>query len=79
MSVRLRQVFGFRSCLSCGPKGRLVIAGFAIVQARSKDEAIEITKNFLKVVGDGECELRQIFEPSDQGTCGPDLKELAKT
>jgi len=24
MSVRLRQVFGFRSCLSCGPKGRLV-------------------------------------------------------
>jgi hypothetical protein len=38
-----------------------------------------VTKNFLKVVGDGECELRQIFEPSDQGTCGPDLKELAKT
>src|SRR5206468_9592610 len=24
MSVRLRQVFGFRSCLSCGPKGRVV-------------------------------------------------------
>ena len=56
-----------------------LIAGFAIVQARSKDEAIEITKNFLKVVGDGECELRQIFEPSDQGTCGPELREFAKT
>src|SRR5438093_3540222 len=24
MCVRLRQVFGFRSCLSCGPKGRVV-------------------------------------------------------
>jgi hypothetical protein len=55
-----------------------LIAGFAIVQAKSKDEAIEITKNFLKVAGDGECELRQIFEPSDQGRCGPELKELAK-
>jgi len=55
-----------------------LIAGFAIVQAKSKDEAIDITKNFLKVVGDGECELRQIFEPSDQGRCGPELKELAK-
>jgi hypothetical protein len=42
-----------------------LIAGFAIVQAKSKDEAIEITKNFLKGVGDGECELRQIFEPPD--------------
>ena len=52
-----------------------LIAGFAIVQARSKDEAIEITKDFLKVVGDGECELRQIFEPSDQERCGPELRE----
>jgi len=39
----------------------------------------EITKDFLKVVGDGECELRQIFEPSDQVRCGPELRELAKT
>jgi hypothetical protein len=56
-----------------------LVAGFAIIQASSKEEAIEITKNFLTVAGDGECELRQIFEPSEQGTCGPELKELAKT
>ena len=39
-----------------------VIGGFALIQAKSKDEAIEITKNFLKIAGDGESEIRQVFE-----------------
>jgi hypothetical protein len=39
-----------------------VIGGFALIQAKSKEEAIEITKNFLKVAGDGESEIRQVFE-----------------
>src|SRR5882724_12829222 len=39
-----------------------VIGGFAILQANSKEEAIELIKNFLQVVGGGECELRQIYE-----------------
>ena len=39
-----------------------VIGGFAILQAKSKAEAIELAKNFLAVVGEGECEIRQIFE-----------------
>ena len=39
-----------------------VVGGFAILQANSKQEAIELAKNFLKVVGQGECELRQIYE-----------------
>ena len=43
-----------------------VIGGFAILQANSKEEAIKLAKDFLKVVGDGECELRQIYEA---GTC----------
>jgi hypothetical protein len=28
----------------------------------SKEEAIELARKFLKLVGDGECELRQIYE-----------------
>jgi hypothetical protein len=40
-----------------------VIGGFAILRANSKEEAIQLTKDFLKVAGDGECELRQIYEP----------------
>jgi hypothetical protein len=42
-----------------------LIGGFAIVQAASKADAIELTKRFLKVAGDGECEIRQLNEPSD--------------
>lgn len=39
-----------------------VVGGFAILKANSKEEAIQLTKDFLKVAGDGECELRQICE-----------------
>ncbi len=39
-----------------------LIGGLAILRANSKDEAIEYAKQFLNVAGDGECELRQLFE-----------------
>ena len=39
-----------------------VIGGFAILQANSKEEAVELVRQFLRVAGDGECELRQLFE-----------------
>ena len=38
------------------------------VRANSKQEAIEQVKNFLKVAGDGETEIREIFE--GPGPCG---------
>jgi hypothetical protein len=40
-----------------------LVAGFALIQARKKAEAIEFIKDFLKVAGDGETEMRQVFEP----------------
>jgi len=39
-----------------------VIGGFAILQADSKEAAIELVRQFLHAAGDGECELRQLFE-----------------
>jgi hypothetical protein len=39
-----------------------VVGGLALLQSKSKEEAVELVKQFLQVVGDGECELRQIFE-----------------
>jgi hypothetical protein len=39
-----------------------LVGGFALLQANSKEDAIEATKHFLKVVGEGECEIRQLFE-----------------
>jgi hypothetical protein len=39
-----------------------VIGGLAILQANSKEEALEMVRQFLHVAGDGECELRQLSE-----------------
>jgi hypothetical protein len=39
-----------------------VIGGLAILQANSKQEAIELVRQFLGVAGDGECEIRQLYE-----------------
>jgi len=43
-----------------------VIGGYAIFEAASKDEAVELTRRFLKVHGnewDIECEVRQLDAP----------------
>src|SRR5262245_53292003 len=43
-----------------------VIGGYAILEANSKDEAIELTRRFLKIHGDEwdiECEVRQLDGP----------------
>jgi hypothetical protein len=40
-----------------------VIGGLAILQADTKAAAIELVSQFLHAAGDGECELRQLFEP----------------
>jgi hypothetical protein len=39
-----------------------VVGGFAVLKANSKEEAIELAKTFLGHVGQGECELRQLYE-----------------
>jgi hypothetical protein len=39
-----------------------VVGGFAIFKVNSKEEAVELARQFLKAVGDGECELRQLYE-----------------
>ncbi len=39
-----------------------LIAGFAIIQVPSKAEAIELAERFLKIAGDGESEIRQMYD-----------------
>jgi len=39
-----------------------LVGGFAILQADSKQQAVELARDFLRVVGQGECELRQLYE-----------------
>ena len=49
---------------------RRLIAGFAILEAKSLTHATEMTEQFLSVAGDGECEVRPMFSPAD---CGPEI------
>lgn len=51
-----------------------LVGGFALLQVKSKDEAIEQTRRFLKIAGDGECEIRQVFDGGDcQEKSAPEL------
>jgi len=43
-----------------------LVGGFAILQAKSKEEVLELNKRFLKVAGDGECEIRLLYDAPDQ-------------
>jgi hypothetical protein len=38
-----------------------VIGGFALLQADSKEDALAYVKEFLNIVGGGQCELRQLY------------------
>jgi hypothetical protein len=49
-----------------------VVGGLALLKANSREEAIELVKQFLLVAGQGECELRQLYEadgPCAQARC----------
>jgi hypothetical protein len=42
-----------------------LIDGFALVQPKSREEAIEISRRFMNIAGDGEGEILQVFDPGD--------------
>ena len=67
LGARVRRDGG-RVTVTDGPftESKELIAGFAILEATSKQHAIEIAQRFLEVAGGGECEIRQIFESLDQ-------------
>ena len=69
LGARVRKSDG-KVTVTDGPftEAKEVVGGFAILQAKSKEEAIQLAKDFLQVAGDGECELRQIYE-AGQNTC----------
>ena len=64
--ARLRVANG-QFTVTDGPftESKEVVGGFALLEVKSKEEAIEWGKRFLSVVGEGESEIRQIAEPPD--------------
>ena len=69
--ARVRRSDG-KAIVTDGPftESKEMVGGFAILNANSKEEAIELAKDFLSVVGQGECELRQLYDAySAQQNC----------
>lgn len=66
LGARVRRAEGKTTVLD-GPfaETREVVGGFAILKANSKAEAIQMAKDFLEYVADGECELRQLYEGAE--------------
>src|SRR4026209_3048094 len=64
--ARVRRTNG-KTTVTDGPftESKELVAGFAILDTATKQEASELARKFLEVAGGGECELRQVF-------CGAD-------
>ncbi len=68
---------GKRLCLSNGKftvtdgpfiELKELTGGWAVLNVKSLDEAIEWSKRFRKLIGDGETEIVQLFGPHDYGS-----------
>jgi hypothetical protein len=66
LGARVRRS-GTDTAVTDGPftESKEVVGGFAILEASSKEHAIELVKQFLDVAGDGECEIRQLYTAPD--------------
>jgi hypothetical protein len=75
------RISGGKFTVTDGPfaETKELIAGYAIMQLQSKDEAIELAKRFLNVVGKGESEIRLMHDGSaHHGTCAPALERVSE-
>jgi len=63
LGARVRKTNG-QFKVTDGPfaEAKEIVGGFAIINAKSKEDAIRITKDFLNIAGDGETEIRQLYE-----------------
>jgi len=66
LGARVRRS-GEKISVTDGPftEAKELVGGFAILRTNSKEEAIQLAKQFLQVVGEGECELRQVYETGE--------------
>jgi hypothetical protein len=65
LGARIRKTNGSFK-VTDGPftEAKELVGGFALIQAKSKEDAIEHAKAFMNVAGDGEVELRQVYDHS---------------
>lgn len=61
------RVSGGKVTVTDGPftESKELVASYALLETKSMAEAIHWTTRFLQVLGEGECEIRPLYEPSD--------------
>ena len=64
--VRVHKNAGGNITVTDGPfaETREVIGGYALLKAGNKAEVVELTRRFLNAVGQGTCEIHQLYEMS---------------
>ena len=62
--VRVHKSSGGEMTVTDGPfaETKEVIGGYALLKAANKVEVVELTRRFLNVVGQGTCEIYQLYE-----------------
>ena len=78
LGARVRRSSG-KINVTDGPfaESKEVVGGFALLKANSRQEAIDLARRFLQVAGDGECELRQLYEQGADAPCSTHAPEVA--
>jgi hypothetical protein len=63
---------GGKFTVTDGPfiEAKELMLGFAVINVKSLEEAIEWSKRFRQIVGEGESEIVQIYGPGDFGEMG---------
>lgn len=63
--ARVRVTNGKRAVLD-GPftEAKELVAGFALVQVESKEAAVDLAEQFLRIAGQGSAEVREAFQPA---------------
>jgi hypothetical protein len=64
LGLKIHKALGGAITVTDGPfaEAKEVLGGYALLQAGSRAELIEITKRFLEVAGGGTCEIHQLYE-----------------
>jgi hypothetical protein len=62
--VRVHKSAGGKFTVTDGPfaETKEVLGGYALLNAASKEEVVELTRRFLDVVAQGTCEIYQLYE-----------------
>ena len=62
--VRVHRSAAGKTSVTDGPfaEAKEVLGGYALMKAASKEEIVKHTRRFLEVVGQGTCEIYQLYE-----------------